>query len=154
MIFLLRVPHRCIPVWRQPLCRPAFIRLPSTCRTASTVVPHTRPSWVERLPPKMRPYLYLTRIDKPIGTLLLFYPCGTPKSRVFQQQNLIHASLVDFNGRLRAAHAVRRPVDIHKPIRRRRVGDERSGLHYQRHVGPKSGQGCWCACLLCSRRET
>ncbi|KAF9534152.1 4-hydroxybenzoate polyprenyl transferase [Crepidotus variabilis] len=25
---------------------------------------------------KVRPYLYLTRIDKPIGTLLLFYPCA------------------------------------------------------------------------------
>lgn len=33
-------------------------------------------SWVDRLPPTIRPYLYLTRIDKPIGTLLLFYPCG------------------------------------------------------------------------------
>jgi hypothetical protein len=33
-------------------------------------------TWVDRLPPKVRPYLYLTRIDKPIGTLLLFYPCG------------------------------------------------------------------------------
>ncbi|KAF8915893.1 4-hydroxybenzoate polyprenyl transferase [Mucidula mucida] len=76
MIFLLRVPPRCIPVWRQPLCRPAFIRPPSTCRKASTIVTHTRRSWVERLPPKMRPYLYLTRIDKPIGTLLLFYPCA------------------------------------------------------------------------------
>lgn len=33
-------------------------------------------SWVEHVPVKIRPYLYLTRIDKPIGTLLLFYPCG------------------------------------------------------------------------------
>ncbi|KIM46021.1 hypothetical protein M413DRAFT_441090 [Hebeloma cylindrosporum] len=33
-------------------------------------------SWVEYLPAKARPYLYLTRIDKPIGTLLLFYPCA------------------------------------------------------------------------------
>ncbi|KDR83575.1 hypothetical protein GALMADRAFT_85876 [Galerina marginata CBS 339.88] len=32
--------------------------------------------WVEYLPAKARPYLYLTRIDKPIGTLLLFYPCA------------------------------------------------------------------------------
>ncbi|KAL5527170.1 hypothetical protein ACEPAG_5961 [Sanghuangporus baumii] len=32
-------------------------------------------TWVDNLPPKVRPYLYLTRIDKPIGTLLLFYPC-------------------------------------------------------------------------------
>ncbi|KAJ7179264.1 4-hydroxybenzoate polyprenyl transferase [Mycena filopes] len=33
-------------------------------------------SWVEHLPSKARPYLYLSRIDKPIGTLLLFYPCA------------------------------------------------------------------------------
>ncbi|KAJ7638676.1 UbiA prenyltransferase family-domain-containing protein [Roridomyces roridus] len=33
-------------------------------------------SWVERLPRKVQPYLYLTRIDKPIGTMLLFYPCA------------------------------------------------------------------------------
>lgn len=38
----------------------------------SPIAPTT---WVDRFPPKMRPYLYLTRIDKPIGTLLLFYPC-------------------------------------------------------------------------------
>ncbi|ESK97568.1 para-hydroxybenzoate-- mitochondrial precursor [Moniliophthora roreri MCA 2997] len=31
--------------------------------------------WVERLPSPLRPYMYLMRIDKPIGTLLLFYPC-------------------------------------------------------------------------------
>ena len=41
---------------------------------ASSPVPQT--TWVDRLPPKVQPYLYLTRIDKPIGTLLLFYPCG------------------------------------------------------------------------------
>ncbi|KAF8974355.1 hypothetical protein BDZ97DRAFT_1773172 [Flammula alnicola] len=33
-------------------------------------------STLNYLPPKARPYTYLTRIDKPIGTLLLFYPCG------------------------------------------------------------------------------
>src|SRR5258707_15850708 len=31
---------------------------------------------VDHLPPPARPYLFLTRIDKPIGTLLLFYPGG------------------------------------------------------------------------------
>ena len=53
---------------------------PSLARLGST---STRPSearklWVEHLPPQVRPYLYLMRIDKPIGTLLLFYPCGQP----------------------------------------------------------------------------
>lgn len=39
-------------------------------------VPSPPPTWVDRLPQKARPYFYLTRIDKPIGTLLLFYPCA------------------------------------------------------------------------------
>ncbi|PFH52535.1 hypothetical protein AMATHDRAFT_139617 [Amanita thiersii Skay4041] len=38
-------------------------------------IPHS-PTWVDRLPKNVAPYLYLTRIDKPIGTLLLFYPCA------------------------------------------------------------------------------
>lgn len=42
---------------------------PSSASTAPT-------TWVDRLPPKIRPYLNLIRIDKPIGTLLVFYPCG------------------------------------------------------------------------------
>jgi hypothetical protein len=45
---------------------------PSVTSQTST----TPTTWVDRLPPKMQPYIYLTRIDKPIGTLLLFYPCS------------------------------------------------------------------------------
>ncbi|KAI0053059.1 4-hydroxybenzoate polyprenyl transferase [Auriscalpium vulgare] len=37
--------------------------------------PSTPKSWVDRMPAKVQPYLYLIRIDKPIGTLLLYYPC-------------------------------------------------------------------------------
>lgn len=44
-------------------------------RYTSSVTPPT--TWVDRFPASIRPYIYLTRIDKPIGTLLLFYPCGT-----------------------------------------------------------------------------
>lgn len=55
-------------------------RASSTLAKSSTVPPKpppvTVPTWVDRLPQKARPYLYLTRIDKPIGTLLLFYPCA------------------------------------------------------------------------------
>ncbi|KAH9973075.1 4-hydroxybenzoate polyprenyl transferase [Lactifluus volemus] len=40
--------------------------------TQTTITPTT---WVDRLPQKVQPYVYLTRVDKPIGTLLLFYPC-------------------------------------------------------------------------------
>jgi hypothetical protein len=51
----------------------------SPTRQLSTLSPQaSAPStWVDRLPPKIRPYLHLIRIDKPIGTSLLFYPCGT-----------------------------------------------------------------------------
>ncbi|KZV69837.1 4-hydroxybenzoate polyprenyl transferase [Peniophora sp. CONT] len=38
-------------------------------------LPVTPTTWVDRAPKGLRPYLYLTRVDKPIGTLLLFYPC-------------------------------------------------------------------------------
>ena len=53
--------------------------LSSQLRLSSTSTrPEARKSWVQRLPPQIQPYLYLMRIDKPIGTLLLFYPCGQP----------------------------------------------------------------------------
>lgn len=39
----------------------------------SAVIPG---SWLDRMPKSVQPYLYLTRIDKPIGTWLLFWPCG------------------------------------------------------------------------------
>ncbi|KAJ2792150.1 Para-hydroxybenzoate--polyprenyltransferase, mitochondrial precursor (PHB:polyprenyltransferase) [Coemansia guatemalensis] len=32
-------------------------------------------SFIDRFPEPMRPYLYLSRIDKPIGTWLLYWPC-------------------------------------------------------------------------------
>jgi len=43
----------------------------------------TPTTWVDRLPPKVQPYLYLTRIDKPIGTFLLFYPCSASLRHLF-----------------------------------------------------------------------
>lgn len=48
----------------------------SLIRLVSNVSTHT-PSWIDRFPARIRPYLHLTRIDKPIGTALLFLPCGT-----------------------------------------------------------------------------
>jgi 4-hydroxybenzoate polyprenyltransferase len=32
-------------------------------------------NWVEHMPPRVRPYLQLMRLDRPIGTWLLFWPC-------------------------------------------------------------------------------
>ncbi|KAJ3549519.1 hypothetical protein NMY22_g845 [Coprinellus aureogranulatus] len=47
----------------------------STASSAPPRLPEPK-TWIDRLPPMVQPYLYLTRIDKPIGTLLLFYPCA------------------------------------------------------------------------------
>ena len=52
--------------------------------------PAPQTTWVDSLPKPVQPYLYLTRIDKPIGTLLLFYPCSTP-SRLFLVSSVIEA---------------------------------------------------------------
>ncbi|KAF8351270.1 UbiA prenyltransferase family-domain-containing protein [Amanita rubescens] len=60
---------------------------PARCRPRSATIRHVlfstvstqqpeATTWVDRLPVAVRPYLYLTRIDKPIGTLLLYYPCA------------------------------------------------------------------------------
>ncbi len=42
-----------------------------------TLLPDTvTRSWVEKLPMAMRPYARLARLDRPIGTWLLFWPCA------------------------------------------------------------------------------
>jgi 4-hydroxybenzoate polyprenyltransferase len=33
-------------------------------------------NWIDKLPPKLAPYVFLTRLDKPIGTWLLYWPCS------------------------------------------------------------------------------
>ncbi|KAL6780117.1 COQ2 [Auxenochlorella protothecoides x Auxenochlorella symbiontica] len=37
--------------------------------------PQPAATWVDRAPPSLQPYLHLIRIDKPIGTWLLAWPC-------------------------------------------------------------------------------
>lgn len=78
---LFQLPRRCPPCWHtqsfpqgHTIQTFASIRRFLSSQTQS-IVP-VQKSLVEKLPPKMRPYLYLSRIDKPIGTLLLFYPCS------------------------------------------------------------------------------
>ncbi|EFA76361.1 4-hydroxybenzoate nonaprenyltransferase [Heterostelium album PN500] len=41
---------------------------------ANSLPIHTE-SWVDKAPARLQPYLRLSRLDKPIGTLLLLYPC-------------------------------------------------------------------------------
>ena len=63
-----------LPLGHQKISsRPAFISNNSDQAQHSAPVPKT---WIDYMPLKTQPYLHLTRIDKPIGTLLLFYPCS------------------------------------------------------------------------------
>ncbi|KAH7887875.1 para-hydroxybenzoate-polyprenyltransferase [Phlebopus sp. FC_14] len=69
------------PCRRAITCRPprsasvlSHKEYPPTRRLTGTPSPPI--TWVDRLPTSVQPYFYLTRIDKPIGTLLLFYPCA------------------------------------------------------------------------------
>ena len=40
------------------------------------MTPDARPSWVDRLPAAARPYARLARLDRPIGSWLLYWPCA------------------------------------------------------------------------------
>lgn len=71
--------------------RPSDERPRITSRLKDEIVntaPPAPPSILDRLPSfakPIRPYLELTRIDKPIGTLLLYWPCGTFHSNDFRR---------------------------------------------------------------------
>ena len=102
----------------------------SECNAAAT--------WVDRFPPKIRPYLYLTRIDKPIGTLLLFYPCSA--SSEFQvvcplQLILRSPSLVYNYGLVCLGSATNNAFDLPRTFWTWSNGHARCRLHHQRHVG-------------------
>ena len=58
--------------WRWPATRfLGRLRRPARRRSVQPLsLTPQKVTWVDRLPPKIRPYLYLTRVDKPIGTLL------------------------------------------------------------------------------------
>ena len=62
---------------------PLQSKLPDHVMTTAIAPPRT---FIDRLPKVLlpiKPYLELTRIDKPIGTWLLYWPCGMFTKRVF-----------------------------------------------------------------------
>jgi hypothetical protein len=46
-------------------------------------------NWLDRLPPKLAPYIFLTRMDKPIGTWLLYWPCGKSVTASMLSLNIV-----------------------------------------------------------------
>lgn len=52
----------------------------STSESSTTITLVPTPSWLDGLPKSLkwtRPYFELSRLDKPIGSWLLYWPCGT-----------------------------------------------------------------------------
>ncbi|KAH0840071.1 4-hydroxybenzoate polyprenyltransferase [Lanmaoa asiatica] len=68
-LVLRRSPKSCLVTKPNIAIAPKLL-----VRYSSSVTPP--PTWVDRFPVGVRPYIYLTRVDKPIGTFLLFYPCA------------------------------------------------------------------------------
>lgn len=106
--------------------------------TLSSSPQAAKKSWVEYAPNRLRPYLYLTRIDKPIGTLLLFYPCSMSESPLrhpngTERRALSRAllSVVDHDGLLRAANAVHDAAHVYQLVWHWRAGYARGGVHNQ-----------------------
>lgn len=108
---------------------------------SSTAVPSvTKKTWVDRLPLKVQPYVYLTRVDKPIGTLLLFYPCGLSMflhSRVAEITDTNAVSLVNHYGLIRVTATDCHTLDLYRTIWTRCSCDAWCWMHYQRYVGQR-----------------
>lgn len=97
-LYAANVPSiRCaFPVNNNKTLGHVFRSLSRTARLCQegTTLPSPEPpkTWVDRVPPKIKPYLLLARMDKPIGTLLLFYPCGEHRL-VEEKRAHTHAAL-------------------------------------------------------------
>lgn len=118
--------------------------------SVSPSVPAPPPSWLDHLPRSLtwtRPYFELSRLDKPIGSWLLYWPCGETSKAVVQPvvesltaSSFIDCSLVNYNGSLflRVSHIVHN-------ISTRTLWywcrcDARSRMHHKRPLGPRYRQ--------------
>ena len=132
---------------RFPTASALYCNTRSSAHTAKTLTTPT--TWIDRLPRKVQPYLYLTRIDKPIGTLLLFYPCSaSPQIFLVMWGPVVTVpsviSLVNHHGLIRAQRTPVHPSEVHRSVWSRCVDHARGGVHHQRPVGPEPGQCRWC----------
>jgi hypothetical protein len=64
---------------RAPVCNnrePELLRPRRSLHTSAAARAGLAAGAVARLPPALQPFLRLARLDRPIGTWLLFWPCG------------------------------------------------------------------------------
>ena len=130
----LRVMH---PV----CCRTTRPALTAGRKFLSSTTSAQRPevtTWVDRLPVAARPYVYLTRVDKPIGTLLLYYPCGRYRAHYAPLPFNKICSVVNHYGLLCPSIAIYNSTHISQPVRYRCSRNAWRRMHYQRYVGQES----------------
>jgi hypothetical protein len=75
---LTRAHMPSLHAWARPSSSAAAPLNPSPppLPTPTPAPPSPPSSWVNRAPRALQPYLHLVRLDKPIGTWLLFWPCA------------------------------------------------------------------------------
>ena len=100
------------------------------------------PLWAARIHRSARwihPYLSLARMDKPIGTWLLYWPCGESGSGIGMESGELTqiepTSMVHHDGCLCLGYASQRVPLESRAVRDRSARDEGCRLHDQRHVG-------------------
>lgn len=71
----------------------------NTKTTVSTPTPpqNSPVTWVSRLPQAVQPYMLLMRLDKPIGTMLLYYPCSEPLMRTCRTSEFGHSLVISMD---------------------------------------------------------
>ena len=145
---VFRAKHACRRVGRLPVVFELRQIHNNSCSHNAHEIPQPTPpvqqTWVDRLPTSVRPYLYLTRIDKPIGTLLLYYPCSESFHRCLHanQNEHIFSSMVHCHGLIRVARAHHNSIEVPGAVRYWSIDHARCGLYNQRHVGSQPRQGC------------
>ena len=82
--FIVRTARPYVPVIRSytyfhSSCRTLLSTKLSPVSSSTSISATTTSSWLDRLPASLhwtRPYFQLSRLDKPIGSWLLYWPCG------------------------------------------------------------------------------
>lgn len=70
-------PAGSSPVAAEVAAAAVEVVAPYTTRPGTEPMAPAPVTWVDSMPKGVQPYLYLARVDKPIGTWLLLWPCST-----------------------------------------------------------------------------
>ena len=109
--------------------------------STSTPKPSLAANIVSSLPPSLKPYAYLARLDKPVGSWLLYWPCGPLPPSSTDPTCLADVNSMEYHPRSRSKCTNPAPTTIlhARSLWHWRGSHARRGLHDQRLLGQKSG---------------